>query len=304
VPIRRKPVELVYGKSGSGKTTWWLKLAIHFWKTQNLKTRVYHGMGGEETIYAAIDQGELPEDAIELLDYTPLPHANETCQMMVEGKLYDHDKNKWLSGPLDGIGLFVFEGLTPMANYLLRELANLAANGLGKFGQDTPIMYTSGQLKMGGNPPSHFGIVQRDILRYVEESRRLPGWIIWTAHEREAEDKETQEKLIGPDVAGKALTGKIGGSFGNTIHLDSASKKIKARDNISGKDIDVLVSERRAYFAEHFDPDAAVLKKYFANNRAFNPDRLPKIGYLTPPDPLKFYQLLQGAKDPATPITK
>lgn len=305
MPIRRKPVELVYGKSGSGKTTWWLKLAIHFWKTQGLRTRVYHGMGGEETIYAAIDQGEIPEDAIDLLDYTPLPNANETCQMMVEGKLATRNdvtgKVTWEKTPLDGIGLFIFEGLTPMSNYLLRELAGLAAAGLGKFGQDTPIMYTSGELKCGGNPPSHFGIVQRDILRLVEESRRLPGWIIWTAHEREAEDRETQEKLIGPDVAGKALTGKIGGSFGNTIHLDTASTRIKQKDSVSKKDIDVLVNERRAYFTEHFDPDAAVLKKYFANNRAFNPDKLPKLGYLTPPDPIKFYELLRGVKD--TPVT-
>lgn len=251
-------------------------------------------MGGEETIYAAIDQGEIPEAAIDILDYTALPFANETCQMVVEGKLYDG--KKWLDTDMSHVGLFVFEGLTAMANYLMIELADKAAKGEGKFGQDTPIMYTSGQRKVGGNPPSHFGIVQRDILRLVEETRRLPGWVIWTAHERESEDKETQEKLVGPDVAGKALTGKIGGSFGNTLHLDSASRIAKMKDPLNGKDISMPILERRAYFTEHYDPDGLTLKKYFANNRSFNPARLPACGYLTPPDPLTFYNLLKDTK--------
>lgn len=296
---RRKPVELVYGKSGSGKTTWWLKLAIHLHKTQGLKTRVYHGMGGEETIHAAIDQGEIPEDAIDIVNYTTFDNPFEVCQFCVEGHTYDG--MRWIKAP--PVGLNVFEGLTAMSNYLMGDkeggLAARAAKG-EKLGQDSPIQFTDGKLKVGGNPPSHFGIVQRKILHLIEETRRLPGWVIWTAHERDAEDKETQEKLVGPDVAGKALTSKIGGSFGNTIHLDSASRKAKANDPVSGKPVDVLTSERRAYFTEHFDPDAVMLKKYFANNRAFNPARLPACGYLTPPDPIKFYELLRGAQVPAT----
>lgn len=292
---RRKPVELVYGKSGSGKTTWWLKLAKHIWETEKKKTRCYHGMGGAETIYAAIDQGELPEEAISILDYTFLPNATETARFCCEGK-WKTDVGNWESTIPNDIGLFVYEGLTQICNYEMDELKQLAAEGKGKFGQDTPIMFQSGNMKCGGNPPSHFGIVQRDILKLIEETRRLPGWVIWTAHERDAEDKETQEKLVGPDVAGKALTSKIGGSFGNTIHLDSASKRVKIKDPASGKEVDTLVIERRAYFTEHFDPDAVMLKKYFANNRAFNPDRLPKSGFLTPPDPVKFYELLKGTK--------
>lgn len=296
---RRKPVELVYGKSGSGKTTWWLKLLIYLHKTAGVRARVYHGMGGEETIFAAIDQGELPEDAVEVINYTAFDNPFETCQFAVEG--LTHDGVKWAKA--EPRGLYVFEGLTGMANYLMGDkeggLAARAAKG-EKLGQDSPINFTDGKLKVGGNPPSHFGIVQRKILHLIEETRRLPGWVIWTAHERDAEDKETQEKLVGPDVAGKALTSKIGGSFGNTIHLDSASKRIKVTDPISGKPIDVLSTERRAYFTEHFDPDGVMLKKYFANNRAFNPARLPACGYLTPPDPIKFYELLRSAQPVAT----
>lgn len=297
--MRRKPVELVYGKSGSGKTTWWLKLAKHFWETEQKKTRCYHGMGGEETIYAAIDQGAIPEEAIDVFDYTSCDYPIETAQACCQGQWANATTGKLeVQAIPEDIGLFVFEGLTPMANYIMGSktggLAEQAARGI-KLGQDSPFQIKQSPTgkSFGGNPPSHFGIVQRYILDFVEESRRLPGWIIWTAHERDAEDKITQERLVGPDVAGKALTSKIGGSFGNTIHLDSASKKVKKTDATSGKQVDQLVLERRAYFTEHFDPDAALLTKYFANNRAFNPDRLPASGYITPPDPVEFYKLLR-----------
>lgn len=295
---RRKPVELVYGKSGSGKTTWWLKLARHIWETERKKTRCYHGMGGEETIYAAIDQGEIPDEAVEVFDYTTRPDPLETSRFCCQG-WWPNDMGIWQQTIPEDVGFFVYEGLTAMANYIMGSkeggLADLAAKG-HKLGQDSPFQIKQKGATFGGNPPSHFGIAQRYILDFIEESRRLPGWILWTAHERDAEDKETQEKLVGPDVAGKALTAKIGGSFGNTIHLDSASKKVEGKDPVSGKPIARLVSERRAYFTEHFDPDGITLKKYFANNRAFNPARLPECGYLTPPDPVTFYQLLSGAK--------
>lgn len=300
--VRRKPVELVYGKSGSGKTTWWLRLAIHFWKTEQKKTRCYHGMGGEETIYAAIDQGEIPEEAIQWFDYTERPFPIETahacCQGLWPADPSDPTSIMQFAVPKD-VGLFVFEGLTAMANYIMgmKEggLAEQAGRGV-KLGQDSPFQIKQGTKTYGGNPPSHFGIAQRTILDFIEETRRLPGWVVWTAHERDAEDKETQEKLVGPDVAGKALTSKIGGSFGNTVHLDSASKRAKVTDPLSGKPVDQIITERRAYFNEHFDPDGLTLKKYFANNRAFNADRLPKCGYLTPPDPIKFYEMLRGTK--------
>jgi hypothetical protein len=295
LPIRRKPVELVYGKSGSGKTTWWLKLAKHFWEHEQKKTRCYHGMGGEETIYAAIDQGELPEEAISIFDYAEKPFPGETLQLCTEGYWPDANGKFTRDIPSD-VGFFVFEGLTAMSNAYMAELAQLATDPKHKFGQDTPILFTSGQTKEGGNPPSHFGIAQRKILKLIENTRTLPGWVLWTAHETDAEDKETQEKLVGPAVAGKALASKIGGSFGNTIHLDSASKRVKQRDQATGKDVDVLITERRAYFTEHFDPEGLTLKKYFANNRAFNPDRLPKCGYITPPDPVTFYNHLKGTK--------
>lgn len=296
---RRKPVELVYGKSGSGKTTWWIKLARHIFKTEGKKTRCYHGMGGEETIYAAIDQGEIPEEAIDVCDYTFLPNPLETSRFCCQG-WWPNAMGVWEQAIPADVGFFVYEGLTPMSNYIMGSkeggLADLAAKG-NKLGQDSPFQIKQGKSTFGGNPPSHFGIAQRYILDFVEETRRLPGWVLWTAHETEADDKETSEKLVGPAVAGKALTSKIGGSFGNTIHLDVATKKVEEKDPTSGKTVNRLVTERRAYFTEHFDPDGISLKKYFANNRAFNPGRLPTRGYLTPPDPMEFYRLLSTAKD-------
>jgi hypothetical protein len=94
------------------------------------------------------------------------------------------------------------------------------------------------------------------------------GNVIWTTHERDAEDKvNNDEKWIGPDVAGKALTTKIAGMFGNTWHFTTVQKKSKAKDAFSGADIHKVETLRRVYTCSHFDPDGTVQRQYVGNNR-------------------------------------
>ena len=42
--------DLVYGVSGSGKTSWWLKVAAYVFATTGKRTRWYLGDGGMQTL--------------------------------------------------------------------------------------------------------------------------------------------------------------------------------------------------------------------------------------------------------------
>lgn len=288
-------VDLVYGKSASGKTTWWVKLAAHLYETTGKKTRCYSGDGGSDTV---VNSGLVDAGIVELFQYTIRPNPFETTLFSCRGKWPKDPQDPsspWTDLPFGrhDYGLFVFEGLSAMAQHLLGALAELHAKSNGKFAQDTPFKFVDGTTAVAGNPMSDFGIVQGKIKLYIEESRRL-GNVYWTAHQTTADDKETNEKIIGPDAGGKALTAKIGAHFGNTIHLDEAQKRGKERDKVTGKEIDLVDTELRAYTRIHYDPDGQGFTKFYANNRSASPEKMPL--YLAPPDPIRFYALLKEGR--------
>ena len=292
--------DLVYSKSGHGKSRWIIEMAKRVYKETGLITRVYLGDGGGETYY---NSGLIEAGVLELFQFNVLPNPFETCRACAEG--YWPDEKGQLVATPDAvkaqIGQWAFEGLSVMGDYMMGDteggLAARAAKG-EKIGQDSPINITDGKAKVGGNPPTHYNVVQRALEGIIERSRALPGMVTWTAHERLVEGDKEFGNIIGPDCVGKAMMGKIGGKFGNTIHLDIAHKKEKKADPVTGKQIDVQVNEHRAYTSEHYDPDGITLVKYFANNRCPEVDgKNPMPHYLTPVDPVKFYQILATAKE-------
>lgn len=270
--------ELVYGRSGSGKTSWSLRIARWLWEEKGLKTRWLIADGGVETVESS---GMVDAGVVEVFQYNNHIDPFLTSQQICEGY--------WPVDPLDpkskmiapnyeqlaqSYGMWVFEGLTCMADLMMSDktggLSQRAAMG-EKIGQDSPFILVDGGTKFGGNPPSHFGFVQRRIEDNIERCRMLPGWVQWTAWERKAEDEEAGgENLIGPDIAGKKLTPKIGGKFGNTIHMHPVVKTTKstAKDPVTGKMVDRQEKEYRAYTITHYDPQQRSYIQYYANNRA------------------------------------
>lgn len=297
-------LDLVYGRSRAGKSTWVIDLATHLYTQKGLKTRIYLGDGGYET-YAS--SGLIEEGVLEVWQYNNRDNPFATLQFGCEGywpQNVEDPKSKLVApDPLiltNLYGLVVYEGLSVAADYMMGDkvggLSNRAAKG-EKIGQDSPFVVTEDGLKFGGNPPSHFGFVQRRIVDLIERTRALPvPFVLWTAHERKSEDYETRETEFGPDIAGKALTTKIGAYFGNTIHLHKAHKKGKRRDPVTQKEIDTTEEQFRAYTRTHFDPDGQTAVKYYANNR------MPKVfsgdmpEYIEGADPIKFYTILENGK--------
>lgn len=280
------------------------------------KTRLYVG---DFSLALVREMGLLEMGAVEAFQFTDRDNPLSVVKLITEG-YWPKDTNNPTSN-LDPtkdwseIGMVVYEGLTVVANYILGSakggLADRAARG-EKLGQDSPFVVQEASLtgvpgdalRFGANNMAHYSFAQSRIKDAIQRSKALPVPLVyWTAHERDSEDKYNgNEKLIGPDAAGRALTPQIPMWFGNTIHLTSATRRVKHKDTQTGKEVDELIQERRAYLREHCDPDGMTAVKYLAGSRCplvkddkgkwINP--LPE--FLSPPDPLKFYSLLADAR--------
>jgi hypothetical protein len=304
---RRLKTELVYGRSGSGKTSWLLKLARYIFLKTGKRTIWYLGDGGGETI--TITGWADPGGFIDLYPYIIRDNPIETSQFVCEGRApVDPMDSKTKLMPrspeeLAEIGLWVFEGLNVMADYMMGEreggLANRMARG-EMLNKDDSFRFKDGELLFGGNARTHYGFTQRKMLDLIGRTTRLPGIKYWTAHELKVDDADNRETMFGPDVVGQKLTPRIGASFGNTIHMHVAHIEEQTPDPITKKAVKRIVSQYRAYTRTHYDPDGQTMARYFANTRMdariveAYPELMPE--YIFPADPIRFYGLLDEAK--------
>lgn len=296
--------ECLYGPPGEGKSSAVLALVQHIWKTTGKRTRVYVGDGSTATY---VDSGLVDMGVVELFEYTALPEPLSVTQHMCD-RWWPNEAGELVppvQAELDQVGLIVYEGLTVMSAYVMGAdeggLANRSGKG-EKIGQDSPIQIKDkgkNGVTVGGNPISHFGVGQNHMKDCINrsKSKAFPGWVIWTAHERVAEDKTTGEKSVGPATTGGALTPFIPALFGNTLHFVTTSSKKKAKDPMSGKDVDIITNEYRMYTRDHYDADGTSFIKYKAVNRCAKPEMMPdyftgKMGE----NILAFYKTLQDVR--------
>lgn len=300
---------LVYGKTGTGKTTWWGELAAHIFRTTGQTTRLY---AGDNT--ATVENSGLIDDGI----VEVFPFMNRNFPLTVTKKITQGEWPKDLATPAkdasdlvpfakspggEKVGLVVFEGISVMAEYIMGSqeggLADRAAKG-EDLGPAAAIRIIEGQERFGSNGMGHYGLAQRRIIDMLRTSQALThsAMVVWTAHERAAEDKDDgNEKIIGPDAAGKAITAKVGLWFDHVVHLTTATRKVRGKDPATGKDVDSYVIERRAYNRDHADPDGTVFVRYLANVRCpLVGGKNPMPEFITPPSPLKMFGILAEAK--------
>ena len=304
-------IDFVYGLSQSGKTTWAMKLACYLFQKTGRRSRWYQGDGGAETL--AISGALGPKGFIDILDYSNRRFPIETSQRICSGwwakdptdpmsPLYECSRDE-----LATVGLMVWEGTSFMSDYLMGDVEGGMRHRMSRgevMNNDPSFKFKDGETTFGGNSRTHYGYVQRKMLDNIRRCYGIVGPLrgLWTGHERRVDEDagNIKDPLFGPDVCGKALTPRIGASFGNTVHLDTADILKKKKDPHTQKEIETTKKEYRAYLRTHFDPNAATGVRYFAGCRipdlvlSQQPDFLPE--YLTPPDPVKFYALLDEAE--------
>jgi len=317
LPETKKWIECYYGQSGTGKSESISRLIERIFNETGLTARVAVGDGSAATYEGLADAG-----VCEIADYSirdwPLSTLSQFCEGYWPVEPLD-PKSKMVpmtQEQLKKIGLYAFEGLSVGSLYIMGDKKGGFAqrSALGeKIGQDSPIQIVdlekdkhgnvipnSGPgTAFGGNPLAHYGVAQARMRGLIEKSKALPGWVIWTAHERAAEDKVTNQKLIGPEVAGGAMTANLSRVFNNTLHFATVEKTRKEKDEHTDKQVDIVDAEYRIYTRDHFRPEGGTYVKYKAVCRTPDPANMPL--YLESSEPgaslIEFYERIKKARE-------
>lgn len=205
-PPRRGRSIALYGDSGSGKTTQGGELAKAHYKRHKKRT-LYHAAdyGGHGSIEPLVEVGIIDVNTIKP-DTDPWIWLNQAASG--HGLTEEH-------------GLVIFDSATSSAEALL----NAAAKSPQQVGQQKTQKFKvsgpSGNLVVGLNNEAHYGLVQTFMLDEIWRSTWLTERgvdVLWTFGTHRGESVEA-EPIVGPKLAGKALTAAIPKWFNNTFRI-------------------------------------------------------------------------------------
>jgi hypothetical protein len=269
----------LYGDSGDGKTTQLGVLAEYRFRTQGRRTRLYStDLGGWETIKPYQRLG-----IMEIIDITDLSHPWEAIDAAAKHKrLVD---GKWQDEPNPDQWDYAYDGGTGACDMMMQDLAYQASQGKN-IGGGVAVSLTDGSHKLGGNNQSHFGLAQTGLLRAIGLSVKgnIPGaFVTWTFTARRGEDKDSTAVILGPQAAGKALTGELPRLFTYCWRIMS----------VPADPVMKTAGEHRLYLEDHKDlltPGAKVV----GNDRIPLDAKPLTIPYIVPADVVAALQLLEG----------
>ena len=246
---------LLVGDSGDGKTTQLGELALWLFKTTGgtydaktkqavggLRTRLYScDLGGWHSIKHLVNLGIIEVVDISLMDQ-PFHALNKAAlgltPLPLTGKWHDDRA---------GIGLFAYDSATGISHHLMLDLAKAGAKGTN-VGGAPGMKFTQGDLTIASNNQSHYGLAQSAVIRAMVDSQLTTDQIVcWTARIRRGED-EGLAPIIGPALAGKAMTADVPAFFTYTFRLGT----------------EVLAPGQKPlhtlYYDDHKDPSAPTAK--------------------------------------------
>lgn len=280
---RRALTILEYGDTGDGKTAHLGEWAEWKHALTGRKMLLYTAdPGGAATIEAQVDLG-----LIDLVDCASPDHPFEMLAAVTAGKR-PTAAGGWEAQSLAPYHTIAYEGLTSFSDMMMQYLSNQASLGNIIGGQKPNVMFSDNGQKVAGSAPAHFGVVQTDMTKGVQGSFYLPvDTIIWTARARRGTDGDTTATVLGPQVAGKALTAELPGWFVYTFRTMAVPADPVLRTPGSHK----------LYVQDHNDmtlPGA----KGLGNNRLPLGVVVPEFekGYIEPASLVAAMQLIEKAK--------
>jgi len=234
-------MELI-GDSGSGKTTQGGELAKRVKKTR-----------GRRTILHTCDRGGY--DSISSLERAGIVLVDEMKQ--------DDNPWIWIDDAVEGkkealagdIGLAIFDSGTSMSDQLLTACSHSDFQVGQQKTQKFAVTRGSGQsLTVAINNEAHYGVVQGFMLEAIRKSTWLIERgidVLWTfaLYRGESQDRTP---ILGPKLAGKALTPFLPKEFRYTFRISSMPQEGQAPIH-------------RLYLTEH--PELAGLGHSFGNAR-------------------------------------
>lgn len=201
--IRGRTISL-YGDSGAGKTTLGGEYAKHKFKTEKLRTYLHSAdLGGADSIQPLINL-----DVVRLAAIGP-----------------SDDPFVWINDAVsrprqDEEGCRIFDSGTSMGEALLQAVRKSD----WKVGtQATQKFKVAAGLNVEANNQAHYGIVQSFLLEMMWKSTWIANEgvdVIWTFAVERGENEESVP-IVGPKVAGKALTAAMPKWFKYTFRVVS-----------------------------------------------------------------------------------
>jgi hypothetical protein len=254
---------MIYGSSGTGKTSQVAEYCRRQWKQHKRRTRyITFDSGGFFPFHALQSAGVADVwNARDLADAYP-PDQVESIIRGIFGGAWPASVNgqlKW--APCSG-EILVIEGLDGVCTLL--ETA-WVKSGL-KLGQDTVGKYdvlnlVTGKMESGGKISlSHYGAIQSLVIGTLLPSLWKTSYtdIILTTHEsngKDADEGSPNGVVYGPSAIGKAITSKLQQQTPILLRTDIVTSKAG--------------NEYRCYFERHADPNrpGTIGANYPANAR-------------------------------------
>lgn len=214
---KRKRTILMYARSRGGKTSQLAELAEYVKVTTGKNTLVYSiDRGGIGPMVPLIELGVIT--LVEQENTDPWMFMNKVSNGFVR------DAGKWVKADLSKYGMVGIESMTGFSDAFMNDLANKSAQGVNIGGAANVGFSVTGDgetIKVGGNNMGHYNVVQNRILDEVWRSQKLDvPFLVWTASASRDDDPNASGKVIGPAIAGKAMTAEMLRHFDLTFRLD------------------------------------------------------------------------------------
>ena len=212
---------LLYGRTNSGKSTQIGVLAEDVYKRTGKRTRLYTAdKGGYGPVAPYVDLGII--EVVEIGDTSPWIFLNKAVKGMIRDA-----SGKWVLDKQANsmIGFYAFESAHGIAKLLKLDMERQAALGISVGGDTNTSFDIKGDgetLKIGTTKGyQKFSIPQDRIWQEMLESHKLPAeYVLWTAGLSKDDDEVSTNKVAGPDVIGRALTGTLSMDFNLTLRMD------------------------------------------------------------------------------------
>ena len=275
---KRARTHLVYGGSGTFKTTQIGFLAWRTWRKYRKQTRLISADGGGwSPIQKYIDSGIIDAFSVSKLDmlkHSPLA----IIRRLAKGDWVEDNGNgtaKLVSTPpekMQEVGAYAVEGLTSIGEMWMEELRVRQQ----RIGEDAIGSFLIDGEKFSNNCRTHYGFVQNEIAGMVKAFSSLPvEHVLFTALEGRGEDESTREAIRGPAVVGKAVTSRVPAWVGDVVHANSYTAENKVTDPKT-KFVSVqLETKVRMWFVRHPDENFPTIS-YPAKLRV-PPDQMEKV---------------------------
>ncbi len=271
---------IIYGQSGSGKTTQIGDYAKYIFKTTGKKTRLHSAdMGGSGSQFGSLK----PFINLGIISVDSYQESDDPWEWM----------NQSVSGPTpDDVGLEAYDSGTSSGEALLSYCAKAAAKGI-QIGQQKTFKLNiptsdGGSMVIGANNESQYGLVQTFLLDMMWKStwlsQRHGADVIWTFGEHRAENSN-EAPIVGPKLAGRALTGSIPKWFGYTFRIVSIPQ-------LDGPAIHTLHLQEQ--------PELGGLGMSFGNPRYPLDATTPLPSSITPASISEFWRLSEQGEQEAT----